>query len=59
MKKYSVHISLYSGKKVQFESVDNPLELEPFNKNGAKMIMTKERYSIDLQQVAIMEVMEI
>ena len=59
MKRYSVYILLKNGKDVQFETVDNPLEIEPVHINGAEMVMTKEQYGINLLQVEKMEVVEI
>lgn len=44
---------------MQFETVDNPLEIEPVHINGAEMVMTKEQYGINLLQVEKMEVVEI
>ncbi|MGN7409989.1 hypothetical protein [Sporosarcina sp. SAFN-010] len=58
MKRYSVYVLLKNGKDVQFESVDNPLEIEPVHINGAEMVMTKEQYGINLLQVERLEVVE-
>ncbi len=58
MKRYSVYVLLKNGKDVQFETVDNPLEMEPVHINGAEMVMTKEQYGINLLQVRKMEVVE-
>lgn len=59
MKKYAIYIELKNGKDVQFDSVDNPLEIEPVHINGTEMVMTQEQYGINLLQVEKMEVVEI
>ncbi len=59
MKKYSVYVLLKNGQDFQFESVDNPLEIEPLHINGTEMVMTKDQYGINLLKVEKMEVVEI
>ena len=59
MKKYSVYTVFKTGADMQFETNTNVLLLQPFNVNGAKMIMTKDQYGVNMAQVKKLEVVEI
>ena len=59
MKKYSVYTVFKNGQDMQFETNTNVLLLQPFNVNGAKMIMTKDQYGVNMAQVKKLEVVEI
>lgn len=59
MKKYSVYTLFKNGRDMQFESIDNPLEIDPVNINGKEIIITEEHYVINLLAAEHIEVVEI
>lgn len=59
MKRYSVYVLFKNGQDMQFETNTNVLLLQPIHINGAEMIMTEEKYGINLAQVKDLEVVEI
>ncbi|WP_313893837.1 hypothetical protein [Psychrobacillus sp.] len=56
MKKYAVEVTFHDGKKFDFKTDDNVRMLQPKNINGAKLIMTKEQYAVNLIHVKEMRV---
>lgn len=59
MERYSVYTVFKNGQDYQFETNTNVLNLEPIQVNGAQIIMTKDEYGINMNQVKKMEVVRI
>ncbi|MDW0111127.1 hypothetical protein [Sporosarcina aquimarina] len=59
MSKYSVYVEFDGGKDYQFETITNPLNVEPISINGSEMIFTEDEYGINKAQVTKIEVVEI
>ncbi|WP_432355346.1 hypothetical protein [Sporosarcina sp. A2] len=59
MEKYSVYILFKNGRDMQFETVENPLDIEPIQINGIDMVITKDKYVVNLLAAERIEVVEI
>ena len=56
MKKYFIEVIFKNGQKYDFHTDTDVRKLKPIEINGAKMIVTKEQYGINLIQVKEMKI---